>query len=219
MIERLICLICLALGYLLGNFQSAYIVGRILGKDIRKEGSGNLGATNMMRTMGLVPGIVTFVLDLAKVFVAIILARLICINGFGLDIEPRALCLYTGLGVVLGHNFPFYLHFKGGKGVAATCAVIICLRDWRLIVIGAVFFFAAVLITKYVSLGSLLLVSSCFVGFIVFMCIDPEYVSGNWQPDCIVIFAILTVMVFVQHRENIKRLAAGNEKKFSIKKS
>lgn len=218
MIERVVCLICLVLGYLCGNIQSAFIIGKIMGKDMRKEGSGNLGATNMMRVMGFWPGLLTFVFDLLKVFLAIFLANIIVLNGFKMNIDSIALCLYTGLGVVLGHNFPFYLNFKGGKGVAATCAVIISLLDWRLIVIGALFFFVSVLITKFVSLGSLLLVSSCFVAFIIFAFTDTAYLSAVWRPDCIIIFAVLTVLVFVQHRENIKRLKTGTEKRFSIKK-
>ena len=215
---RLICLVCLLGGYCFGLFQSAFIIGKIIGKDIRKEGSGNLGATNMMRVAGLKPGIVTFVLDLVKVFIAIILAKLIVINLLGAATDYRALCLYTGLGCVLGHDFPCYLGFKGGKGVAATAAVYICLWDWKIVIIGILAFMLPMLIKKYVSLGSLLFTSLCYIGFIIFMFTGLTWVDPSWRADCVILMGILVVLVFVQHRENIKRLASGTEKQFSIKK-
>lgn len=218
MMLRLICLICLAGGYCFGLFESAFIIGRILGKDIRKEGSGNLGATNMMRSVGLIPGIITFVLDLAKVFIAIALARFIVLNVLALDIDYRALCLYTGLGVVLGHDFPFYLKFKGGKGVAATAAIYICLWDWKIAVIGICAFVIPMLIKGFVSLGSLLFTSLCYIAFIIFMFTGLINVAPAWRADCIILMGILVLLVFIQHRENIKRLASGTEKKLTIKK-
>ena len=218
MTARLICLLCLIGGYCFGLFQSAFIIGKIIGKDIRREGSGNLGATNMMRVAGIVPGIITFVLDLAKVFIAILLAKLIVLDVLGLAIDYRALCLYAGLGCVLGHDFPFYLNFKGGKGVAATAAVFICLWDWKIVVIGILAFIIPVLIKKYVSLGSLLFTGLCCIGFIIFMFTGLTWVDPAWRIDCIILMLILVLLVFVQHRENIKRLASGTEKEFSIKK-
>ena len=218
MILRLICLICLAGGYCFGLFQSAFIIGKIIGIDIRKEGSGNLGATNMMRVAGLIPGIITFVLDLAKVFAAIIAAKVIVINVLGLEIDYRALALYTGLGVVLGHIYPFYLHFKGGKGVAATAAIYICMWDWKIVIIGVAAFVICVAVKGFVSLGSLMFTSLCYIAFIIFMFTGLIDVAAAWRADCIIIMGILVALVFYGHRENIQRLASGTEKKFTIKK-
>lgn len=215
---RLVCIICLICGYCFGQFESAFIVGKIIGIDIRKEGSGNLGATNMMRVAGLVPGIITFVLDLVKVFLAVILAKVIVINVLGFAIDYRALCLYTGLGCVLGHDFPFYLKFKGGKGVAATAAIYICLWDWKIVIIGIAAFLIPVFIKGYVSLGSLMFNGLCFISFIIFMFTGLINIEPMWRADCIIIFAILVFLVFIQHKDNIKRLASGTEKKFSINK-
>ena len=218
MILRLVCLAATVFGYCFGLFQSAFIIGKIIGKDIRKEGSGNLGATNMMRTAGLIPGMITFVLDLLKVFAAILLSRFIVIGLLGLAIDKRALLFYTGLGVVLGHDFPFYLNFRGGKGVAATAAIYICIWDWKIAVIGIAAFVTAVLIKGYVSLGSLLFTSLCYIAFIVFMFTGLIYVMPAWRADCIILMGILVALIFIEHRDNIKRLATGTEKKFSIKK-
>lgn len=215
---RLVCLLCLLGGYCFGMFESGVVIGKIIGKDPRKGGSGNIGATNMVRVAGLGPGLLTLILDLVKVFLAVILANVIVRGVLDLSIDYRALCLYTGLGAVLGHDFPVYLKFKGGKGVAGTVALIICLGDWKLIVIGALAFFIPFLITKYVSLGSLCLVSACFIGFIIFMFTGLTYVAAGWEADCIIIFAVLVFLVFIQHRENIARLAKGEEKKLSLKK-
>lgn len=215
---RLICLICLAGGYCFGLFQSAFIIGKIMGVDIRKEGSGNLGATNMMRVVGLIPGIITFVLDLAKVFAAIILAKVVVINILGLDIDYRALVLYTGLGVVLGHIYPFYLKFKGGKGVAAAAAIYVCLWDWKIVVIGICAFAVSVAVKGFVSLGSLMFTGLCYIAFIIFMFTGLIFVAPAWRADCIITMGILVGLVFWGHRENIKRLASGTEKKFTIKK-
>lgn len=218
MVLRLVCLICVLGGYCFGLFESAYIVGKIIGIDIRKEGSGNLGATNMMRVAGLVPGIVTFVLDLLKVFAAILLARFVVLDVLSLPVDYRALALYTGLGVVLGHVFPFYLHFKGGKGVAATAAIYICMWDWKITVLGIAVFVICVAVKGYVSLGSLMFTSLCYIAFVIFMFTGLIDVDPAWRADCIILMGILVFLVFIGHKDNIKRLAAGQEKKFTIKK-
>lgn len=123
--ERLVCFICLIVGYFFGCLVAAYYIGKANKVDIRTKGSGNLGTTNTFRTVGVRAGILTFVGDFVKVLVACSLAYLVVILWIGIDIDRVALMLYTGFGAVLGHNFPFYLKFKGGKGVAATSAVLL----------------------------------------------------------------------------------------------
>ena len=172
--------------------------------------------TNMFRVLGIRAGVSTFIGDLFKVFISVALTFVVFVLLLKFDIARYAIMLYTGLGAVLGHNFPFYLHFKGGKGVAASAAVIICLWDWKLIVLGIVVFFGTLLITQYVSLGSMLLMIFELAAFIVFDLTGLNPIDPAWRPDCYIIMAIMTIMVLVQHRKNISRLLKGTENKFVL---
>ena len=122
-------LICIAIGYACGLFQTAYILGKIYHIDIRKQGSGNLGSTNVLRTLGKKAGALNLLCDCLKCIAAILIVRAIFGNSYG-DILPL-LSLYAAAGCILGHNFPFYLNFKGGKGVAASVGLVIAF-DWRI---------------------------------------------------------------------------------------
>ena len=217
--ERLICLFCLVIGYFFGCFQTAYVVSRVKHVDIRKKGSGNLGTTNVFRTLGIRAGILTFVGDIMKVFVAMALVYFVFIFWRCYDIDRIALFMYTGIGVVFGHDFPFYLNFKGGKGVAATAAVLISAWDWRTIVAGVVIFFGIALATQYISVASLCLIGSEFVIFSVFILTGLMPVDIRWRPDVIILIALMTILVFWQHRKNIVRLKCGKENKFVFKSS
>ena len=214
--ERLICLACILIGYCFGLFQTAYIYGKHIGVDVRTKGSGNLGTTNMFRVLGIRAGLCTFVGDLFKVFICVALTFVVFVLVLKFDIARYAIMLYTGLGCVLGHDFPFYLRFKGGKGVAASAAVLICLWDWKLIVLGIIVFFGTVLITQYVSLGSMLLLIFELAGLIVFDLTGLNPIDPAWRPDCYIILAFLTALCLFQHRKNIKRLLKGEENKFVI---
>ena len=114
---------CMAIGYLCGLFQTSYIIGRIHKTDIREHGSGNAGTTNALRTFGKKAGAMTLLGDLLKCMIAIWIVRVVFGKTYG-DILPL-LSLYAGAGCILGHNFPFYLNFKGGKGVAASVGVML----------------------------------------------------------------------------------------------
>lgn len=217
--ERLICLACLVIGYGFGLLQIAHIYSKAKNVNIREKGSGNAGTTNMFRVMGIRAGIITLVGDCAKCVAAVILTRLIFITGMHFNIDPTALALYTGFGCVLGHDFPFYFHFKGGKGMATTAALICCLGSWQMIVIGVVIFFSTVIITKYVSLGSMLTVSASAVEFIIFTIVGWIKVDVSWLADCYVIFIILALLLLYQHRKNIARLKEHKETKFFFRTS
>ncbi len=141
-------IICLAAGYLCGLFQTGYIYGKLHGIDIRSYGSGNSGSTNALRVMGKKAGLTVFVGDFLKTVIPCFITRLLFKD------QPELMyvyMLYTGLGVILGHNFPFYLGFKGGKGIAATAGIIFSI-DWRLTVICLSCFILLVAVTRYVSL-------------------------------------------------------------------
>lgn len=138
-------LVCLAVGYLFGIFQTGYIYGRVHGIDIRKYGSGNSGSTNALRVMGKKAGLTVFAGDFLKTVIPCMAVRCIFKN------QPDyayVYMLYIGLGVILGHNYPFYLHFKGGKGIAATAGIIFSI-DWRLTVLCLAVFILIVAVTRY----------------------------------------------------------------------
>ena len=155
----------LLIGYIFGLFQTAYIYGKSKGIDIRKEGSGNAGTTNSLRVLGWKAGAVTFLGDLFKAIFAVLLIKLIFTNTYA-D-ATKVLELYAGFGSVLGHNFPFYLQFKGGKGIACTSGAILAVCPLAA-PICLILFILAVATTRYVSLGSILVVTSYLIQAIVF---------------------------------------------------
>lgn len=200
-IRILICLVC---GYAFGCISTGYLVGKAYHVDIRKYGSGNAGTTNALRTLGWKAGALTYLGDFIKAIVPILLFR----NLIFADVEyAQLLGLYTGLGVVLGHNYPFWLKFKGGKGIAVTSGVMSAF-DPILIPIFSVVFVAAVAITRYVSLGSLLL-----------SVIFPIWMLIRYPGDIhmLIIGILYAVSAFYTHRANIKRLLNGTENKIGQK--
>lgn len=207
-------LYCILIGYVFGLFQTGYIYGRIKGIDIREHGSGNAGTTNALRTLGTKAGVITFIGDCLKCILAVLTVRLIFSQSYG-SVMPL-LTVYTGLGVVLGHNFPFYLKFRGGKGIASTAGLILTF-DPLLSLVAFATFGVAVGITKYVSLGSLLLAAEFLAGVIIYG------FSGKWdlsQPQLIemyIVAAVITAMAFFRHRRNIQSLVKGTERKIGEK--
>lgn len=196
-------ILCLIAGYCFGCISSGYFVGRFYHKDIRTLGSGNAGTTNVLRNFGVIPAIITFAADLLKAVIPILLIRF-C---FETQTESYLLSLYCGLGVVLGHNYPFYLGFKGGKGVAVTAAVVLSAAEPVMIPVGLAIFVVAVAITRYVSVGSLFVAWYIPANTIIFYQNDKLFVH------MLVISLLFTVFCYFQHRENIIRLIHGNENK------
>lgn len=211
----MIRILCLAIGYVFGLFQTSYIIGKKNGIDIREHGSGNAGTTNMMRTLGRRAGILTFVGDCFKCVLAVALVRWLFAEKYS-DIVPL-LEFYTATGVILGHNFPFYLEFRGGKGIAATAGLGLAF-DPVMAILGVVTFCAAFLTTHYVSLGSLMV----YVGILIELPILGQMgYFGMSQAHlnelyCVAVF--LAAMAFWKHRENIKRLVSGTERKTYLSK-
>ena len=207
-VERLICLV---IGYVFGLFQTAYFYGKAHGIDIRQHGSGNSGTTNALRVLGTKAGLIVFAGDCLKCILAIVVTRLIFGTSHGEIIY--LLALYTGAGVILGHNYPFYMHFKGGKGIAATAGLVLAFHPY-FIPMGIILFFSAFLLTHYVSLGSLLV----YAGFLIEMIVCGQLgVFGGLTfaqlIELYILTALLTVMAYWKHRENIKRLIKGEERK------
>lgn len=215
-------IVCIAIGYMFGIFQTAYIYGRLNHVDIRKFGSGNAGTTNAMRVLGKKAGIITYVGDCLKAVAASILIYFIFKS------QPSdylfMLKIYGGLGVVLGHNFPFYMGFKGGKGIAASSGVILGLGDWKLTFIALFTFIIVTVISKYVSVGSLTMMAGFLVEFVVFNELkmigfkNKIQFAGNERIEVYILVFLITVLAFIKHRANIKRLIEGNERKIGQKK-
>lgn len=208
--------ICVLIGYAFGLFQTGYIYGKAYHVDIRKKGSGNAGTTNALRTMGWRAGAVTFLGDCFKCVFAVVVVSMIYGKTHA-DIFPL-LTMYTGMGVILGHNFPFYLQFKGGKGIAATAGLLISTVNIWMILICLAAFVGVVGVTRYVSLGSLVVVVIYFAEIIVYgqmgkFCMEPGYLYEMY-----VIAGFLMLLAFYKHRENIKRLLTGTENKLSVGK-
>lgn len=203
-------LICIGIGYLFGLFQTSYILGRMHGIDIRNYGSGNAGTTNMMRTMGTKAGLITFAGDCLKCVAAILVVWLLFHSEHG-DRMPL-LKMYAAAGVILGHNFPFYLGFRGGKGVAATAGLLIGF-DPLMLVLGMVVFFGIFFATHYVSLGSLLVYAGFLIELIVLGQTGHFQMTQSLLAEMYGIGIFLTAMTYWKHRKNIRRLMEGTESK------
>ncbi len=211
-------IICLCIGYVFGMFQTAYIYGRAHHIDIREHGSGNAGTTNALRTLGKRAALVVFIGDMLKAIIPSLLVRFIFRNDF--QDSMTLLVLYTGFGAVLGHNFPAYLKFKGGKGIATTGGFIISLGQWQLIVVGLAVFILAVVISKYVSAGSLLMVLSVFITFIIITKIGlvKGLATTRIEYEAIGVFFAFVALAYIRHKANIVRIFKGTENKLSFKK-
>lgn len=213
MLERIICLV---MGYVFGLFQTSYIYGKIHGIDVRDYGSGNAGTTNALRVLGKKAGAIVLFGDCVKTILAVCVTRLI----FG-ESHPDTiylLCVYSAAGAILGHNFPFYMGFKGGKGIAATAGLILSLHPY-FIPMGIIVFFGIFFGTHYVSLGSLA-VYICFVAEMI-ICGQLGVFEGASQATLIEMYALsflLAAMAFWKHRENIVRLIHGEERKTYLTK-
>lgn len=200
---------CLVIGYAFGIFSSGYFIGKIYHVDVKSQGSGNLGTTNVLRVVGLKAGLITLAIDLTKTLIPMLLVRYALFTQYpAFSDENQLLVLYTALGAVLGHLFPFYLKFKGGKGIACMGACML-IYDWKLVAIALPTFLAILIITRYMSLASL----TASVIFPVYVAIASK---GNIH--MIIVTALFTVSAFYNHRQNIVRLIHGNENKMTIKK-
>ncbi len=222
--EILVRIFCMIIGYCFGLIQTAYIYGKLHGIDIREHGSGNSGTTNALRVLGKKAGLVVFLGDLLKATAACVLARIIGTVFFPEIVYP--MILWTGLGVVVGHNFPFFMHFQGGKGIAATAGVILGLLDWRIIVLCLAVFILCVAVTRYVSLGSLIVVTLFFISFIflgyhggIINPVTKTAYAGNELIESYIVIFLFAALAFYRHKANIVRLIHGNENKIFAKKT
>ena len=207
--------VSLLIGYIFGMFVSGFFLGKSKHVDLREKGSGNVGTTNTARVLGLKYGAITLLCDCLKPVLASLVVWLIFGRAYAGHI--RLLILYASFGAVLGHDFPAFMKFKGGKGVATSVGLILLCFP-QAFPICAVLFFSAVGITRYVSLGSILApvgfrAQAIVMGYLGWL----SYPAGN-VGEAVVIAEIISVLVIILHRSNIARLKNGTENKFSLHK-
>ena len=195
-------LLVLVLAYLIGSINTSIIVSKVLiGDDIRNHGSGNAGATNALRTLGKKGAIIVLLGDALKAVIAILIAKLITKN------VPNATYI-AAIGTVLGHNFPLYFGFRGGKGIVVSLVAIL-FADWKIGLLVAVVSIAIMAVSKYVSLGSVL-------GAVLFVILSSIFHYGDSQ--FIVFAVILAILAIYMHKSNIIRLINKTENKLNFKK-
>lgn len=188
--------IWIAAAYLLGSIPTGLLLGKLYGIDVRKEGSGNIGATNLYRTVGRKVGIMTLIGDCLKGMLPVLLAWKL---GMG---EPMQ--AWIGLAAFCGHVFSVFLLFKGGKGVATALGVFLAMAP--LAVLGALLVFVAlVAIWRYVSLGSVM--AAAVMPLIIWL-------SPHNSPELLIATALIAAIVIIKHHTNIRRLISGTESKF-----
>jgi acyl phosphate:glycerol-3-phosphate acyltransferase len=186
------------LGFILGSIPSGYLVGRAKGVDIRKHGSGNIGSTNVLRTLGKGPGYLVFACDALKGVAAVLLAYRIFPSLGDLG------AIVAAVGCILGHNFTPWLRFKGGKGIATSLGVLIALLPLASVIV-LTFWIVVFLATRFVSLASILAAAALPV--VVWLL--SGIVTLFW-------FSLLIgVLAIARHRQNIERLANGTESRFT----
>ena len=205
-------IVALLIGYCFGMVLMGYLIGKSKNIDLTKVGSGNVGSTNTMRNLGVPAGLITLLWDCFKCVVACFFVWLTYHRFFD---DVSIYMVYAGLGTVLGHDFPCYMHFKGGKGVASTLGFIIALFPMGL-PIPACIFIAIVAITRYVSLGSIIGCLSFALEMLVGAYFGLVPFEGSELVEVLVICCFVAGLAIVLHHANIKRLLNGNENKFSF---
>jgi glycerol-3-phosphate acyltransferase PlsY len=198
--------------YFLGSVNSAIIVGKLHKIDIREHGSGNAGLTNTLRVLGKSSAVCVLLGDVLKAVIAIGIAKIVTL-GFNDELLINLTLQLAGIAVVLGHIFPIYYGFKGGKGVLTSISVMFMI-NWEISLICLLLFIVVVAITKFVSLGSIL---AAFV-FPILVLFSGKIPFLTNRIDMLVFAIILAAIVIIKHRSNIVRLVQGKENKLSFKK-
>ena len=201
--------LAIAIGYIFGNIQTSYIFGKLFkNTDIRDHGSGNPGTANTIRTFGFNVGAVVFVVDVLKAVAAFLLCMYFFGGSFFGGYNGLLPGMYAGAGVVLGHNFPFFMGFKGGKGIASSIGIMLC-TDWRIVIILTALGFTCLFATKMISIASLAMTLAFPALLLVF----------GFGAEVVLVSVFLTAMAWIMHRGNIKRILSGSERKLSLGKN
>ena len=197
----------LVLGYLLGSLNTAVIVGKICGKDIRNYGSKSAGLTNTLRVLGKTAAMFVLAGDILKGVIACFIGLFLDVDFYSGEAKDSLTLLAAGAGAVLGHNWPVYFRFKGGKG-ALTAVAVLFMVDWIIALLSLGFFVIIVAFTRYVSLGSIC--ATMLVAAISFIPIFGHTLYFN------IFICIMACIVIFKHITNIQRLLSGTENKLVI---
>ncbi len=211
------CIISGIIAYLLGSISFSIIfTKKFAGFDVRQKGSGNAGSTNVLRTAGKKPAILTLICDILKGVIAIFIAYLIG-RIFNFDIQSSAMLVQiAGICVVIGHTFPVFFGFKGGKGVATALGVLL-VTNWQIGLICLVFALVLMALTRIVALGS---IAAAILFPVLCFFITNNYLVGDssTRMSYLVFGIIMAVIVIFNHRSNIQRMASGKENRLIFKK-
>ena len=200
------------IAYLIGSINFSVILSKkMAGFDVREKGSGNAGTTNMLRSVGKKAAALTLICDILKGVVAILIAMFI---GWAFKVENQSLLVQiAGIAVVLGHTFPIFFGFKGGKGVATSLGILI-MSNWQIGLICLVFGVLLIALTRMVSVGSC---AAAVLFPVLTLFITDNYIVSQGS-GYLIYSIILAVIVLFNHRSNIKRIMTGKENKISLKK-
>lgn len=202
------------IAYLIGSISFSVIISKkVAGFDVREKGSGNAGSTNVLRTVGKKAAAITLLCDILKGVVAVLIALLAGKIIQGLD--NALLVQLAAIFVIIGHTFPIFFKFKGGKGIATSLGVLLMI-NWQIGLICLVFALLLIILTKMVSVGSIV-AAVLFPVLVLF--INQNYIvaeSSNWS--YLIFSIIVALLVIFNHRENLKRIFNGTENKISFKK-
>lgn len=203
------------IAYLIGSVNFSIIISKkMAGFDVREKGSGNAGTTNMLRSVGKKAAVLTLICDILKGVISIIIA--IIIGNIIKDSNKEILLQIAGIAVVLGHTFPIFFGFKGGKGVATSLGVLL-MSNWQIGLICLVFALALMILTRMVSLGSC---AAAVLFPVLTLFINEHYTiltEGKSGKVYFIYSLILAVIVLYNHRENVKRILNGTENKLSLR--
>ena len=205
-------IVAILAAYLLGSISFSVIISKkMAGFDVREKGSGNAGSTNVLRSVGKKAAAITLVCDILKGVIAVLIAFIIGLIA-GDSVDKALLLQLAGFFVVLGHTFPVFFGFKGGKGIATALGVLL-ITNWNIALICLVFALVIMALTRTVSLGSII-AAVLFPILVLFMPHNAYIVDGGY----FIFGIILAALVIFNHRENVKRLLEGKENKLSFKK-
>lgn len=212
----IVYIIIAIIAYCIGSINFSVILSKkIAGFDIREKGSGNAGSTNMLRSIGKKAAILTLICDVLKGTIAIVVA--IIVGNIIKGIDKELLLQISGIAVVLGHTFPIFFQFKGGKGVATSLGIIL-ITNWQIGLICLVFALGLMILTRIVSLGSC---GSAVLFPVLTLFINENYTvltEGKNGSTYLIYSVILAAIVLYNHRSNIQRLLNGTESRISFKK-
>lgn len=201
------------ISYLIGSINFSVLISRkMAGFDVREKGSGNAGATNVLRAVGVKAALLTLLCDVLKGIVAILIAFIV--GNILKEVDKVLLVQLAGIFVIIGHTFPIFFEFRGGKGVATSLGVLL-ITNWQIGLICLIFALVIIILSRMVSMGS---VGAAILFPVLTIFVHSHYIVNSDGIRYLVYSLIIAALVIFNHRENIKRILSGTENKISFKK-